>query len=87
MDNRWAQPFAVISYCRMLHSQQTGTVTSKPQAVAWALASLPAQWHRLIAQAWADRPGPSLKIGLPADPAAVESTQNFIAQALAAYPL
>jgi hypothetical protein len=86
MDNRWAQPFAVISYCRMLHTQQTGTVTSKPQAVAWALASLPGQWHRLIADAWADRPDPTQKGKLPADPAAVKATHAFIAYALAAYP-
>jgi hypothetical protein len=29
LDNRFYQPFAVLSYCRMLHTLESGTVESK----------------------------------------------------------
>ena len=29
LDNGWRQPYVVLSYCRMLHTLQTGRVESK----------------------------------------------------------
>jgi len=83
LDNRWAQPFAVLSYCRMLHSLASGQVLSKPAGAAWAQANLDPRWGDLIRRAWADRPNPSQKVRQPADPDAVAATLDFIRYALA----
>lgn len=67
IDNRWAQPFAVISYCRMLQTLETGTIQSKLAAVRWGLEHLGPRWADLIQRAWADRPDPSTKFRTPAN--------------------
>lgn len=54
-SGRWYQSFAVISYCRMLHTLATGRVHSKPAAVRWAMANLEAEWHDFINRAQANR--------------------------------
>ena len=84
IGNRWAQAFAVVSYCRMLHTLATGEITSKPAAVRWALAHLDPAWHGLIQRAWADRPDPGVKVLTAANPADVASTHRYIAYAIAA---
>lgn len=57
MDGAWprseltwlgSQSFEVETACRALHSQETGTLSSKDQAVAWALETLPERWRPLI---------------------------------------
>lgn len=80
--NRWAQPFAVLSYCRMLHTLECGRIESKPAGAAWAQATLDARWRDLIRRAWADRPHPSEKVRLPAAPEDVVATLDFIRYAL-----
>ena len=82
MNNRWYQPFAVLSYCRMLHTLETGVVDSKPAGARWAAGALDASWHGLIQRAWAERPNPPLKYRQPADPAELRSTVEFIRHAL-----
>lgn len=82
MNNRWYQSFAVISYCRMLQTLETGTVESKPAGVRWGQQALDPRWRGLIARAWAERPDPPLKIHQPADPADFEQTQRFIEYAI-----
>lgn len=82
LDNRWAQPFVMISYCRMLHTLCTGQVNSKPAGVAWAIHSLDARWAAPIRKAWQDRPNPSLKVRLPADLGDMETTLEFIEYSL-----
>jgi predicted nucleotidyltransferase len=82
IDNRWAQPFAVLSTCRMLHTLHTATITSKPAAARWAQATLDSRWVDLIQRAWDDRPNPSVKVRQPADPDDVERTRAFIKYAL-----
>lgn len=81
-DNRWAQPFTVLSYCRMLHTLACGRVESKPAGVAWAQASLEPRWHDLIRRAWADRPYPTEKVRLRADAEDVAATVDFIRSVL-----
>ncbi len=54
-DSRWSQPFVVLSYCRMLHTQETGRIESKPAAARWAIQRLDPQWKALIKRAWAER--------------------------------
>jgi len=82
MNNRWYQPFAVVSYCRMLQTLQTGRVGSKPDAVRWALESLDSRWRALIQRAWDERPDPSLKVRQEADPDEFKLTLDFIKYAL-----
>lgn len=82
MDNRWYQPFVVLSYCRMLHTLQTGRVESKRAGAQWAQSELDPGWAGLIQRAWAERPDPSVKIGLKADPDDFKRTFDFIAYAL-----
>jgi hypothetical protein len=82
IDNRWAQPFAVISYCRRLHTLETGTIQSKLAGVRWGLEQLDPRWTDLIQRSWADRPDPSTKFRTPADPQDVQQTLEFIRYAL-----
>jgi predicted nucleotidyltransferase len=44
MNNQWAQPFAVLTYCRMLHTLQTGRIESKPAGARWAKSALDSRW-------------------------------------------
>lgn len=82
IHNRWAQPFAVLSYCRMLHTLQTGRVESKPTGARWAIKALDSRWTDLIQRAWDERPNPSLKVHQEAGPKDVERTIEFIEYAI-----
>jgi hypothetical protein len=84
MNNRWYQPFAVLSYSRMLQTLNTGRVESKPAAVRWSKIALDSRWAGLIQRAWDERPNPSMKVKQPADPDEFKSTLEFIEFALAA---
>ena len=83
MKNRWAQPFAVLSYCRMLHTLETGRIESKLAGARWAKNALDPRWRMLIEKAWQERPNPSLKVGQPADEDDIRDTLAFIEYALA----
>jgi predicted nucleotidyltransferase len=82
MDNRWYQPFAVLSYCRMLHTLQSGRVFSKPVSAEWAKKALDSRWAGLIQRARDERPNPSLKVRQKADAEDFNSTLEFISYAL-----
>jgi hypothetical protein len=83
MDNRFYQPFAVLSYCRMLHTLESGTVESKRAGAMWAKDSLHSRWHQLIQRAWDARPGdPSLKVRQKADSSDLRSTWAFMEYAV-----
>ncbi len=82
IDNRWAQPYVVLSYCRMLQTLETGRVTSKLDASLWGKAVLDRRWSGLIQRAWDERPNPSLKIRQQADPSDYEATLDFIHYAI-----
>lgn len=82
MNNRWYQPYAVLSYCRMLYTLDTGGIASKPAAARWAQGALDPRWADLIQRARDERPNPSLKVRQPADPADFQLTLDFIRYAL-----
>ena len=82
-DNRWAQPFVVLSYCRMLHTLQTGRVASKLAGAQWAMQTLDPAWAPLIQRAWDERPNPSLKVRQPVNPEDQRAMLAFIHYALA----
>jgi len=83
IDNRWAQAFAVLMYCRMLHSLEIGEVQSKPAGAAWAKDALDLRWIGLIDDALGIFPHQYEKIYQPADSEKVRQTREFIRYALA----
>jgi predicted nucleotidyltransferase len=82
INNRFYQPFAVLSFCRMLFTQHTGTVGSKPGAARWAQEVLDARWSDLIQRAMGARAYPSLRVRQPADAQDFKRTLEFIAYTL-----
>ena len=83
IENRWAQPFAALSYGRMLHTLDTGQIHSKPAAVRWAKTNLDGRWAELLERAWQERPFPTQKANQLANPDERALTLAFIRYALA----
>lgn len=75
-DIAWAQRCAVTTFCRILHTLDTGRVTSKKAALLWARDNLEPAWSGLIQQVIDDRP-----LGWDPDqpprPGSVELTPGF----------
>lgn len=82
MKSRWYQSFAVISFCRMLQSLQTGTIESKLSGVRWGMKNLPEEWSELIEFSWQERPDPSAKVRQLAAPENLKKTVDFLGYAL-----
>jgi hypothetical protein len=51
LRRRGYQAYAVLSMCRILYTLETGDVTSKPAAAAWARSRLAGAWHPVIDRA------------------------------------
>jgi predicted nucleotidyltransferase len=83
-NSRFGQSFAVLTYCRMLHTLQTGTVQSKKSGAKWAKEFLEPKWKRLIEQAWNEREGVrfGVKIGQLAESSLLDETLEFIKYAV-----
>ena len=73
-DVAWTQRYAVYSACRFLHTIETGEVTTKLDALDWALAELAPEWRALIEQACDDR---LLPWDDPPRPGSIERTIAF----------
>ena len=84
-NSRFGQSFAVLTYCRMLHSLHTGTVQSKKAAVKWAKQFVNPKWVKIIDQAWKEREGVRFgaKIGQRAESTLLYETLEFIKYAIA----
>lgn len=82
IDNRWYQPFVVLSYCRMLHTLATGRIHSKKAGAGWAGSALHPRWGGLIRRAWAERPEPWRKVRERADSNDLVTTLAFVRYAL-----
>jgi predicted nucleotidyltransferase len=78
--SRFGQSYAVLIYCRMLHTLQTGAVQSKLAGMKWALETLDPSWTNLIQEAWTERKGVrhGIKIRQRADALALKETHEFI---------
>lgn len=83
LDNGWAQSFAVLMYCRMLHSLATGKVDSKTAGAAWAKKNLGERWVDLIDDALSNRINQYQNYYQPSDDNKVQRTKEFIRCALA----
>lgn len=72
------QTLAVISYCRILHTLETGVVAPKRESGEWGRETLDAEWRDLIQRALDDRPDPWSKVRETADPSLVRQTLDFV---------
>jgi predicted nucleotidyltransferase len=83
-NSRFGQSFIVLTYCRMLHTLDTGTVRSKKAGAQWARQSLDPKWKILIGQAWKEREGVrfGVKIGQRAERSLLNETLEFIKYAI-----
>lgn len=82
LENGWLQPYAVVTFCRLLFTVQTGTAISKLGAVRWGQEVLDPRWSGLIEQAWLERPDPSLKSQQKSNPEDARETLEFVRYAL-----
>jgi hypothetical protein len=84
-NSRFGQSFAVLTYCRMLHTLHTETVQSKKACVTWARQFVEPRWVKIIDQAWQEREGVrfGVKIGQRAERTLLYETLEFIKYALA----
>ena len=81
-NNDWAQPYMVLSVCRMLQSLETGQVHSKASGAAWAKRTLAPRWIGLIERAEAAHEHQRLLGRSKADPADLQLTLEFVREAL-----
>jgi hypothetical protein len=83
-NSRFGQPFAVLTYCRMLHTLHTGTVQSKKAGAAWARQFVEPKWVKLIDEAWKEREGVRfmIKISQRAELTSLTETLEFMKYAL-----
>ncbi len=76
LDVAWGQRYTVTTFCRILHTLDTGQVTSKRAALLWAQGVLDPQWAGLIQQVLDDRPL-GWADGAPARPGSAAQTLAF----------
>jgi len=75
--SRWKQPYLVTTFCRILHTLETGRLVSKQAALEWARGELPNEWRDLVQRALDERPDPWRRVHEPADEAIVAETLAF----------
>lgn len=76
-DPDWRLPrshkaYVVETMCRALYTLACGALCTKPQAVAWALTTLPEPWRSTVAHSQAWRTDPTL------EPAIVPEVMRFV---------
>jgi predicted nucleotidyltransferase len=80
--SRRAQGVTVLSICRILHTFESGLVTTKREAGEWALGALSPEWASLVQEALDDRPDPWSKVREPVGPDVVRRTLAFVDYAM-----
>lgn len=80
LNSQFGQPFAVLTYCRMLHTLNTGTVQSKKAGAKWTKKFVDRKWIKIIDQAWDEREGVrfGVKIGQRAEQKSLYETLEFM---------
>jgi len=71
-NNRFFQPFAVLSYCWMLHPRGIGVIGAKRTGAEWAQKTLNSRWPEVIECALAARGDAGEKVRQSADTDAME---------------
>jgi hypothetical protein len=83
LNNRFYQTFAVLSYCRMLQTLETGIIESKRAGAAWAKRHMDSHWHGLIQHALDDRcDDAAIRVKQKANPEDLRMTWDFMACAV-----
>lgn len=79
-NSRFGQPHALLTFCRMLQTLQTGGVESKRSAAKWAKGVVDARWHKVIDDAVIEREGVRfmVKIKQRAEQSVLEETLEFM---------
>ena len=79
-NSRFGQSFALLTYCRMLHTLHTGTVRSKKAGAQWSKEFVDPKWVKLIDQAWKEREGVrfGVKIGQRAEESLLYETLELM---------
>lgn len=78
LDDGWAQPYAVLTLCRLLWTAATGTVTSKVEAAEWARSLIvPPRFRPLLSASIGYRLHPFDPISGAADPLLVPIAEDF----------
>jgi hypothetical protein len=83
LDALSLQGFTVLFYCRILQSLATGRITSKPEAMRWALGELQPRWAPLIEDAWHQRSAYPRGRGAPDAHAALHPSTRAVSETLA----
>jgi hypothetical protein len=81
-NNRFYQSIIVLSYCRMLHDLQTGSIGSKRTGAEWAKTHLDPSWRGLIDRTWDARPNPEVTSRQPAEAENFDKTLEFVSYAI-----
>ncbi|QHC62720.1 DUF4111 domain-containing protein [Rathayibacter festucae] len=82
LSNGWAQPYVVLTFCRLLWSATFGTVTSKGDAAAWVIREIaPERFRDLIQSAAVYRLHAFDPANDKADPSYVQLAGDFVAWA------
>jgi hypothetical protein len=74
----WAQPFTVLTSCRILHTAAHAEVVGKAAAARWALEHVDARHRPVIEAALADRAHPWERVHQQADPALAAPTRDLV---------
>ncbi len=77
-NGRWRQSSAVVSYCRMVHTLETGRVHSKLASTMWAKENMAPEWHDFIQRAQDNRKGQFLSIRPLNHPEDTKRTPDFL---------
>jgi hypothetical protein len=80
--NHFYQAFIVLSYCRMLHDFEAGSIGSKRTGAEWFKARA-RQWSGLIDRAWSGRPDPAASVRRAAEPNEFALTLQLMEHVLA----
>ena len=89
LEALWIQGFTVLLFCRLLATLATGSVLSKPAAMAWVQSELDPRWTPLLLRAWEQRNryvrgrnAAAANNGTPPPPDDVAETLAFVREAL-----
>jgi predicted nucleotidyltransferase len=83
-NSKFGQSFAVLTFCRMMHTLKSGTIQSKKAGAEWAKQFVEPKWVNIIDQAWAEREGVRflVKIRQRADQELLNETLEFMKYAI-----
>ena len=76
--SRGYQSYIVLTLARILFTQKTGALASKPQAIAWLKHNGSGEWDKLLDDAWIGRKDPES----PISPGMIDQTLKLARQVL-----